>query len=337
MNLNPLAWISIALLALAPSAFGAAQKGKKSGGRELATLYGEDVSDRSDRGRFSDKEIVERRRKRVERLDEILRAADFTAGEDFYYAGRLLAREGEEVNRILLGHVLLSIAALQRASYALEAGAESLDRWLLATGRSQQLCSVLDGEDARSPPTKPFDNHVHQSIRAEFALEPLHFDDQRAEPRGKKPKGFNSKEVQRLDTSLNGDPKSIRPVDPDAALVRVRAIVGEGGLVDARDYFAAARVLMRGAQVQDLALAHALALLAAAEGATDARELAATTLDALLRACGTPEAFGSVVTAASEAHAFDAWGPALDTLLRKSFGLPQPNREAGGVDRKDEE
>jgi hypothetical protein len=327
MDKNPRALTVVLSIAFCLSAFGAVQKGRKAPGHELAELHAEDLSDRGDRTSMSDKEFVERRRKRIERVDELLREAAFSAGEDFYYAGRMLARESETTERILLGHVLLCIAAAQRAPYALGAAAESLDRWLLAVERPQQLCTIQDGEDARSPPTQPFENRVHQTIRAEFELEPLHFEDHRAEPHGKKPKGFNSKEVQRLDTSLNGDPKNIRPVDPEAALKRVREIVGEGGLVGERDYFAAARVLTRSPKTGDLAVAHALAVLAAAKGSAEARELTATTLDALLRASGSPEVFGSVVTSAAEAHAFDAWGSALDTLLRKSHGLPAPTRE----------
>ncbi|MCC7173421.1 MAG: hypothetical protein IT459_23455 [Planctomycetes bacterium] len=329
--------VCLACLVAAPFAWASPQKkaAARPQGRELADLYAEESADRKDGARRSEKELAERRKARLERLDGLIRDGRLATGQDCYYAGRILSRDDETADRLLLGHTLFTVAALQKVPYALDASVETLDRWLLAIEQPQQLCSVLDGDGSNAPPTAPFDNRVHQSIRAEFGLEPLHFDDERPEPKGKKPKGFNSKELQRLDRSLHGDPKEIRPVDPVEALERARKMIGEGGLTGASDHFAAARLLARSERTSDLAISHALAVLAATKEQAGARELVAGSLDALLRSVKQPEAFGSALTSGSHEHAFDAWGPPLDELLRKNYGLRQIERtprEAGASD-----
>ncbi|MCK6445709.1 MAG: hypothetical protein L6Q99_04895 [Planctomycetes bacterium] len=327
-------FVAISTCSLTSLASASAQKPqakkKSSPNTELYALYREDLTDRYDTSTKDSRDRAEKRRTRAERLDAILKKGELGAAVDFYYAGRMLAREGEPIERIALGHALLSAAACQKVEYSLGATVEALDRWMLAADQPQQLCSILDGESSNASPTPPFEDRVHQSIRAEFELEPLHYDDRKPESKGKKPKGFNSKEARRLATAVAAQGTAGGPLD--ATLKRMRDIVSEGGLTGAEDWLAAARVLSKSTDSGDLAIAHALALLATSKGEASARELVPATLDGLLRGLGSHEAFGSALTIGSNEHAFDAWGLELDAALRTAFGLPIPDRaiEASG-------
>ncbi|MBI5432945.1 MAG: hypothetical protein HZA52_08965 [Planctomycetes bacterium] len=299
-------------------------KKKSSPNPELQALYREDLTDRYAAGPKDARDRAEKRRARAERLDAILKKGELGTAVDFYHAGAMLTREGEPVERIALGHTLLSAAVFGRVQYSLGVAVESLDRWMLAASRPQQLCSILDGESSNATPTPPFEDRVHQSIRAEFELEPLHYDDRKPESKGKKPKGFNSKETRRLATAVTAQGAAGGPLD--ATLKRMREVVSEGGLTGVEDWLAAATVLSKSNDSGDLAIAHALALLAASKGDARAREIAAATVDGLLRSVGSHEAFGSALTIGSHEHAFDEWGVELDTVLRVAFGLPVPDR-----------
>jgi hypothetical protein len=74
---------------------------------------------------------------------------------------------------------------------------------------------------------------------------------------------------------------------------RARALVGDGLVTTANDYYRAAMILQHGNQPEDFILAHDLAVVGAINGQRDARWLAAATEDRFLRAVGRAQRFGT--------------------------------------------
>jgi hypothetical protein len=73
----------------------------------------------------------------------------------------------------------------------------------------------------------------------------------------------------------------------------VRKILAEGKISTAREYFFAALIFQQSSTVADLLFAHVLAVTAMTKGNTNARWMAAATLDRYLWSVKQPQAFGT--------------------------------------------
>ena len=81
--------------------------------------------------------------------------------------------------------------------------------------------------------------------------------------------------------------------DDDARRERTRALLDQGKLTTAEDYYAAAFVFQHGDKPEDYLLAHTLALASAARGRQDASWIAAATLDRYLQNIRQKQIYGT--------------------------------------------
>lgn len=81
--------------------------------------------------------------------------------------------------------------------------------------------------------------------------------------------------------------------DDAARRIRTRALLDEGKLTTADDYYAAAFVFQHGEKPEDYLLAHSLALAAVARGNAKASWIAAATLDRYLQNIGQKQIYGT--------------------------------------------
>lgn len=81
--------------------------------------------------------------------------------------------------------------------------------------------------------------------------------------------------------------------DDAARRTRTRALLDEGKLTTAEDFYAAAFVFQHGDKPEDYLLAHSLALASAARGMKDASWIAAATLDRYLQNIGQKQIYGT--------------------------------------------
>lgn len=81
--------------------------------------------------------------------------------------------------------------------------------------------------------------------------------------------------------------------DDAARRTRTRALLDEGKLTTAEDYYAAAFVFQHGDKPEDYLLAHSLALASAARGRKEASWIAAATLDRYLQNIGQKQIYGT--------------------------------------------
>lgn len=138
-------------------------------------------------------------------------------------------------------------------------------------------------------------------------------------------------EIQRLfaeDQADRADPASIdwSVVGPrdEARRARVRALLDDGKLRSALDFYAAAFIFQHGEEASDFLLAHGLALASAARGHAPATWIAAATLDRYLQKVGQPQIFGTQFLAKKgETASQGAYDRSLvPESLRTALGVP---------------
>jgi hypothetical protein len=95
------------------------------------------------------------------------------------------------------------------------------------------------------------------------------------------------------------DWQKINPRDA-ARRKRVRDLMEQGRLSTGKDYERAAMVFQHGEGTDDILMAHVLAVTAIGKGDTDARWLAAATLDRYLTRIGQPQVFGTQFNSKTE-------------------------------------
>ncbi|WP_440978249.1 DUF6624 domain-containing protein [Sphingomonas pseudosanguinis] len=115
-----------------------------------------------------------------------------------------------------------------------------------------------------------------------------------------------------------------RMIAEDAARrTRAEAMLREGSLNTAEDYYRAAFIFQHGSKSADYLLAHSLAMAAVARGKTEANWIAAATLDRYLMQIGQPQIYGTQYSRSREA------GPTMDPYDRSL--IPDSVRTALGV------
>lgn len=115
-----------------------------------------------------------------------------------------------------------------------------------------------------------------------------------------------------------------RMIAEDAARrVKAEAMLREGRLTTAEDYYRAAFIFQHGSKPADYLLAHSLAMAAVARGKTEANWIAAATLDRYLMQIGQPQIYGTQYLRAKES------GPTMDPYDRSL--IPDSLRTALGV------
>ncbi|EGI53675.1 hypothetical protein SUS17_3487 [Sphingomonas sp. S17] len=122
-----------------------------------------------------------------------------------------------------------------------------------------------------------------------------------------------------------------RMIAEDAARrMAARAMLAEGRLKTAEDYYHAAFIFQHGQDAADYLLAHSLAMAAVARGKAEANWIAAATLDRYLMKIGQPQIYGTQYTRSKERGAtMDPYDRALiPDSLRKALGVPvQPEQD----------
>lgn len=98
---------------------------------------------------------------------------------------------------------------------------------------------------------------------------------------------------------LAGGTEALVRVYNEDALRRkqVKALLDAGTLRTGADFYAAALVYQHGDTAKDYLIAHSLAVAALSEGSTEARWLAAATLDRYLHKIGQPQIYGTQTVA----------------------------------------
>ncbi len=109
--------------------------------------------------------------------------------------------------------------------------------------------------------------------------------------------------------------------------IKARALLADGHVRTAEDFYRAAFILQHGTKAPDYLLAHSLALAAAARGKVEAQWIAAATLDRYLMATGQPQIYGTQYVRDTRNGAtgltMEPYDPSLvpDTL-RTALGVP---------------
>jgi hypothetical protein len=103
---------------------------------------------------------------------------------------------------------------------------------------------------------------------------------------------------------------------------RLHAMLSEGGVKTATDYFHAAMIYQHGQNPDDYLLAHVLAVAAISKGCKDARWLAAATMDRYLRSIWQPQIYGTQFDRSSD---HEPWShqPMNETLVSDSIRAAQ--------------
>ena len=127
--------------------------------------------------------------------------------------------------------------------------------------------------------------------------------------------------------------------DDAARRTRTRALLDDGKLTTAEDYYAAAFVFQHGDKSEDYLLAHTLALASAARGMKDASWIAAATLDRYLQNIGQKQIYGTQWRAQENGQLTrDPYDRALiPDALRTALGVPvqaEQDRKLAGMQAK---
>lgn len=103
-----------------------------------------------------------------------------------------------------------------------------------------------------------------------------------------------------------------------------RALLAQGRLSTAEDYYHAAFLFQHGSDAADYLLAHSLAMAAVAHGKTEANWIAAATLDRYLMKIGQPQIYGTQYVRPKESGVtMDPYDRALiPDSLRITLGVP---------------
>lgn len=118
---------------------------------------------------------------------------------------------------------------------------------------------------------------------------------------------------------------------------RTRALIEQGALTTARDYYHAAFVFQHGNEPDDFLLAHVLAVRALASGMAEAEQVAAATLDRYLQHIDRAQVYGTQVSYSPESGAsaepFDR--ALVPDALRRAMGAPTVAELDAGLARSE--
>jgi hypothetical protein len=107
-------------------------------------------------------------RARVERVLALVRGGKFDKAEESFAAASVLKEDGGP-DEMLLAHVLYLLSAARGDPDGRRLAAQTLDRWLLSTGRTQRFGTQLAG----GVPIEPCDRLLPESVRKAYGLAPL--------------------------------------------------------------------------------------------------------------------------------------------------------------------
>jgi len=310
-----------ALALSVPAALG--QKGSKPSqkevSRELKQLYDSDQKDQNDESwnEGTGADFDRRQKERRDRVMEIIEAGMLADLADWTCAAMLL-QHGESADDYLLAHVLSMPCGISDQAFGRFMSAATLDRFLHTVSRAQIFTTQSGAPDPSVyAPIEPFDDSMHQSLRALFNLPPLP-EKKEKEKNGKGPSAKDLPkflELSRKETVSEGQ-------DPEW-LQRTREIVLAGVLKSDKDFDGAAHVLVASRNPDDLLSAHVLAMCAAFKSRTPAaRAFCAETLDRFLLALGRKQLFDTV---SENGKPKDPRSPLQDFILRE-YGLTPASR-----------
>ena len=141
------------------------------------------------------------------------------------------------------------------------------------------------------------------------------------------------------DTLSAADAKKLPHVSDEEMYTRdiarrkqVAALLHDGKLQTAEDFFYAALVFQHGSTADDYLLAHVLAMDALAKGDTGGRELAALTLDRYLQAAGKKQVFGTQFSDAR--YSFSLQHPDDKNLSEELKAIPASKQTLEPYDQK---
>jgi hypothetical protein len=302
-------WTGALALAVGAAAHAAQDRPptQKEVSRELERLFGEHFEDQGG----TDEALVSRRQaERRDRVLEIVAAGQLASLEDWDHAAVIL-QYGIDPEDFLLAHALAIPPGIEDLSLSRQLVAATLDHYLQSTGRAEVFGTMSATPSAEGllrigPAGEP----APDSLRRLFQLD-------RLPGRGKKGKGPPAKGLAKIPTSGPGS-------DPAEWLPSVRAIVAGGEIESAKDYAAAARLLLGSPEESDLLLAHVLALAAAFEEHEEGMSLAAETLDRFLIATGRGQLLESLLGAAGEP--VEPRKPAPEVVLHRFAGGMEAGR-----------
>lgn len=290
---------SLALAACALALAATASSGQKAKpsqkeiSRELKELYASDQKDQNDESwnEGNGDEFSRRQKERRDRVMEIIAAGMLADLADWGCAAMLL-QHGESADDYLLAHILSMPCGIADQTGGRFMSAATLDRFLQNVGRAQIFTTQSGAPDPSTyAPVEPFDDSMHQSLRALFNL-PV-FPGREQKEKGKKAKGPSAKDLPKL-LELSKEETVPGGQDPEW-LQRTREIVLAGVLKSDKDFDGAARILLASREPDDLLSAHVLAMCAAFKSRTPAaRVLCAETLDRFLLAIKRKQRFDTV-------------------------------------------
>jgi hypothetical protein len=295
---------------------------------ELRTLRDADQADRKFTKLPPPEElaaIAARDKSRRQRVTELLADDKLVTPEDFDNAA-LIFQHGETSEDYLTAHELAIIAVMLGRFNSLPALAE--DRFLEKIGQKQRFGTQfgMKGDELIPRPVdggKP--TSVTDTLRADFLVPTV----KEWERDGMKAVATSQKRIvtrmrERRDLKFR-EQAAKRPIAAElrklatgkgaTGAARVLQIYRNDALLTPEDYYNAARVLSRRGDAAAWILAHELATVAAMQGKSEARRLAAETLDLYLLAVGQPQRYGTV-----------RGRPTSDTVtesVRTRFGLPK--------------
>jgi hypothetical protein len=251
------------------------------------------------------KAMVERDKKRREQIRELLNDGKLVTPEDFDNAA-LVFQHGETPDDFLTAHELSMIAVMLGRFNSLPALSE--DRFLEKIGRKQRFGTQFGMGINNKLVARPIDGglatSVTDALRADFLVPTV--------------REWNRDGMNAVVTSRNRiiarmrqrrDPKwqeqaAKRPIAAElkklaagkgpAGTSRVLEIYKNDALWTPDDYYNAALVLKRRGDSAAWILAHELASVAAMQGKTEAKRLAAETLDLFLLSVKQPQRYGTV-------------------------------------------
>lgn len=154
---------------------GSAQNSERTSNAEMKRLFQEDQADRSPAPSKSIdwEEVSMRDEAREKRVKELIQSGDLKTGADYYHAAMVL-QHAVDPDDYLLAHDLSVIAIGKGEHRAKWLAAASLDRFLIAIGRSQRFGTQFRSNRSFNPPKlAPVDPNVSDSLRRELDVPTL--------------------------------------------------------------------------------------------------------------------------------------------------------------------
>jgi hypothetical protein len=118
-------------------------------------------------------------RARLDRVHQIVRTNQLATPDDYYHAAMVLQHSRESRDH-LLAHTLATAAAFRGHQKARWLSATALDRFLEWNGHKQFFGTQYTRNDQGALQPGPFDEHLSESLRRDFAVPPLEEMQQRA-------------------------------------------------------------------------------------------------------------------------------------------------------------